>query len=113
SASAARLQKVTRGDPKALSARDVLEMATLGGARVLGMEDRIGTLEPGKRADVIVIDLQQPKSQPVYAVESAIVYAASGSSVVTTICDGKILMRDGKVLTVAVPAPIAKTQNNL
>jgi len=109
-ASAARLQKVTRGDPKALSARDVLDMATLGGARVLGMEDRIGTLEPGKRADVIVIDLQQPKSQPVYAVESAIVYAASGSSVVTTICDGKVLMRNRKVLTVDVPAVLAKAR---
>lgn len=109
-ASAARLQKVTRGDPKALSARDVLEMATVGGARVLGMEDRIGTLEPGKRADVIVIDLQQPKSQPVYAVESAIVYAASGSSVITTICDGKVLMRNRKVLTVDVPAVLAKAK---
>ncbi|HSY52658.1 MAG TPA: amidohydrolase [Thermoanaerobaculia bacterium] len=109
-ASAARLQKVTRGDPRALSARDVLEMATLGGARVLGMEDRIGTLEAGKRADVIVIDLQQPKSQPVYAVESAIVYAASGSSVVTTICDGKVLMRNRRVLTVDIPAVLAKAK---
>ena len=110
-ASAARLQKITRGDPKALSARDVLEMATLGGARALGMEDRIGTLESGKRADVIVIDLQQPKSQPVYAVESAIVYAASGSAVVTTICDGKVLMRNRKVLTVDVPAAVAKAKS--
>ena len=109
-ASAARLQKITRGDPKALSARDVLEMATLGGARALGMEDRIGTLESGKRADVIVIDLQQPKTQPVYAVESAIVYAASGSAVVTTICDGKVLMRNRKVLTVDVPAAVAKAK---
>jgi 5-methylthioadenosine/S-adenosylhomocysteine deaminase len=109
-ASAARLQKITLGDPKALSARDVLEMATIGGAKVLGMEDRIGTLEAGKRADVIVIDLQQPKTQPVYAVESAIVYAASGNSVVTTICDGKVLMRNRKVLTVDVPAAVAKAK---
>jgi 5-methylthioadenosine/S-adenosylhomocysteine deaminase len=109
-ASAARLQKITRGDPKALSARDVLEMATIGGARALGMEDRIGTLEPGKRADVIVIDLQAPKTQPVYAVESAIVYAASGSAVITTICDGKVLMRNRKVLTVDVPAAVAKAK---
>ena len=109
-ASAARLQKITLGDPKALSARDVLEMATLGGAKVLGMEDRIGSLEAGKRADVIVIDLQQPKTQPVYAVESAIVYAASGNSVVTTICDGKVLMRNRKVLTVDVPAVVAKAK---
>ena len=109
-ASAARLQKITRGDPKALSARDVLEMATIGGARALGMEEAIGTLEAGKRADVIVIDLQQPKTQPVYAVESAIVYAASGSAVVTTIVDGKVLMRDRKVLTVDVPAAVAKAK---
>jgi len=109
-ASAARLQKITRGDPKALSARDVLEMATIGGARALGMEDRIGTLEAGKRADVIVIDLQSPKTQPVYAVESAIVYAASGSAVVTTICDGKVLMRNRKVLTVDVAAAVKKAK---
>jgi 5-methylthioadenosine/S-adenosylhomocysteine deaminase len=106
-ASAARLQKVSRMDPKVLSARDVLEMATIGGARALGMEDRIGTLEPGKRADVIIIDLQQPKTQPVYAVESAIVYAASGNSVVTTIVDGKVLMRNRHLLTVDAPAAVA------
>jgi 5-methylthioadenosine/S-adenosylhomocysteine deaminase len=99
-ASAARLQKVMRNDPKAISAREVLRLATIGGAEVLGLADRIGTLERGKRADVILIDLQQVKTQPVYSVESAIVYAASGNSVVTTIVDGKILMRRGEVLTV-------------
>ena len=109
-ASAARLQKVSRGDPKALSARNVLEMATIVGARVLGLDDKIGSLEPGKRADIAIIDLEQPKSQPVYAVESAIVYAASGSSVVTTICDGKILMRNGKLLTVDEKAAMAKAK---
>ena len=109
-ASAARFQKVARMDPRVLSARDVLEMATIAGARVLGMEDKIGTLEVGKRADVIIVNLQQAKTQPVYAVESAVVYAASGSSVLTTICDGKILMRDRKVLTVDVPAAIAKAK---
>lgn len=109
-ASAARLQKVGSGDPKALSARDVLEMATIGGARALGLADKIGSLEPGKQADVIVIDLQSPKEQPVYSVESAIVYAANGSDVVTTICDGKILMRQRKVMTVDVPATLAKAK---
>jgi 5-methylthioadenosine/S-adenosylhomocysteine deaminase len=109
-ASAARLQKVMRGDPKAISAREVLRLATIGGAQVLGLADRIGTLERGKRADVVVIDLHQPKSQPVYSVESAIVYAASGSSVVTTIVDGKILMRRGEVLTVDEDAAMAKAQ---
>lgn len=109
-ASAARLQKVTRNDPKALTAREVLQMATIEGARALNMADRIGSLEAGKRADIAIIDLQSAKVQPVYSVESAIVYAASGSSVVTTICDGKILMRGGKVLTVDVPAAIAKAK---
>ena len=79
-ASAARLQKIKMMDPKALSARKVLEMATIGGARVLGLDQKIGTLEPGKRADLVIVNLQQAKTQPVYAVESAIVYAASGDA---------------------------------
>ncbi|HYH96677.1 amidohydrolase [Hyalangium sp.] len=98
-ASAARLQKVTRKDPKALSARQVLEMATIGGARVLRLDQKIGTLEPGKRADIIVINLAEPKTQPVYSVESAVVYAANGSDVMHTIVDGKVLMRDRRLLT--------------
>jgi 5-methylthioadenosine/S-adenosylhomocysteine deaminase len=109
-ATAARLQKISRMDPRSLTAREVLELATMGGARVLNMADRIGSLETGKRADVVIIDLQQAKVQPVYSVESAIVYAASGSSVTTTIVDGKILMRGGRVLTVDVPATIAKAK---
>ena len=107
-ASAARLQKVMRGDPKAISAREVLRLATIGGAQALGLADRIGTLERGKRADLAIIDLQQVRTQPVYSVESAIVYAASGSAVVTTIVDGKILMRRGEVLTVDEKATMRK-----
>jgi 5-methylthioadenosine/S-adenosylhomocysteine deaminase len=109
-ASASRLQKVTRGDPKAVTARELLRLATIGGAQALGLGDKIGTLERGKRADVVIVDLQQAKTQPVYSVESAIVYAASGSSVVTTICDGKILLRHGKVLTVNEKQAIAKAK---
>jgi 5-methylthioadenosine/S-adenosylhomocysteine deaminase len=109
-ASAARLAKISRLDPKALSARTVLELATLGGARALGLSDKIGSLEKGKRADVILIDLQQAKSEPVYSVESAIVYAASGSSVVTTICNGKVLMRDHKLMTLDDASTIAKAK---
>ncbi|HYK03014.1 MAG TPA: amidohydrolase [Thermoanaerobaculia bacterium] len=107
-ASAARLQKVMRNDPKAISAREVLRLATIGGAQVLGLADKIGTLERGKRADVVVIDLHQAKTQPVYSVESAIVYAASGNSVVTTIVDGRILMRRGELLTLDEDEVIAK-----
>jgi 5-methylthioadenosine/S-adenosylhomocysteine deaminase len=109
-ASAARLQKVTSGDPKAISARDVLRLATIGGATVLGLDDKIGTLEKGKRADIIILDLQKPQAQPVYSVESAIVYAASGSSVTTTICDGKILMRRGELLTIDEDEVLAKAK---
>ena len=98
-ASAARLQKVSRMDPEALGARAVLEMATLGGARALDLDDRIGTLEVGKRADVIVVDLSAPHLQPVYSVESAIVYAASGADVLTTVVDGRVLMLDRTLLT--------------
>jgi 5-methylthioadenosine/S-adenosylhomocysteine deaminase len=107
-ASAARLQKVMRGDPKAISAREVLRLATIGGAQVLGLADKIGTIERGKRADIVLIDLQQSRVQPVYSVESAIVYAASGSAVATTIVDGKILMRRGELLTVDEPAAMKK-----
>lgn len=107
---AARLQKVAKMDPTALSARKVLEMATIGGAKVLGLDTKIGTLEAGKRADIIIMNLQHVKTQPVYAVESAIVYAATGDDVATTIVDGKVLMRDRKVLTVNVPEAIAKAK---
>jgi 5-methylthioadenosine/S-adenosylhomocysteine deaminase len=109
-ASAARLQKVTRNDPKAITAREVLRLGTIGGAQVLGLADKIGTLERGKHADVVLINLQQAKTQPVYSVESAIVYAASGNSVVTTIVDGRILMRHSKLLTVDEDGAIAKAR---
>lgn len=109
-ASAARLQKVMRNDPKAISAREVLRLATIGGAQVLGLDKKIGTIERGKRADLVIIDLHQVKTQPVYSVESAIVYAASGNSVVTTICDGRILMRRGEVLTVDEAAAMRKAE---
>jgi 5-methylthioadenosine/S-adenosylhomocysteine deaminase len=109
-ASASRLQKVMRSDPRAISARQLLMMATIGGARALNLESRIGTLETGKRADVIVIDLQQARTQPVYSVESAIVYAANGQNVKVTIADGRVLFRHGKVLTVDEGAAIAKAK---
>ncbi|MBW3564075.1 MAG: amidohydrolase [Acidobacteria bacterium] len=98
-ASAARLQKIHSMDSSAISSRVVLEMATMGGARVLGLDDLIGSLEVGKRADVIVIDLEDPGIQPVYSVESAIVYAANGADVEATIVDGKMLMRNRRLLT--------------
>jgi 5-methylthioadenosine/S-adenosylhomocysteine deaminase len=109
-ASAARLHKVTQGDPRAISARQVLRMATLGGAELLGLDDRIGSIEPGKRADIIVIDLTGPGRQPVYSVESAIVYAANGRDVVATVVEGKVLMRNRELRTIDLPAVLAEAQ---
>lgn len=106
-ATTARLQKITNKDPKALSARQVLELGTIGGARALDLDEKIGTLETGKQADVIVIDLQTPSILPVYSVESAIVYAASGDDVTATIVDGKVLMTDRKLRTLDLPAILA------
>src|SRR6185436_1198219 len=78
---ASLLAKVSTQDPTAVPAAAVLEMATLGGARALGMEDRLGSLEPGKRADLIVVDLSAPRLHPLYDPVSHLVYAAKGADV--------------------------------
>lgn len=101
---AAKLHKVFHKDPKVMSAPQVLRMATLDGARVLGLEDEIGSLAPGKRADIILVDLRKPHLTPMYNPYSHLVYAASGADVRTSIIDGKIVMRDRKVLTMDVEA---------
>ncbi|WP_136513623.1 amidohydrolase [Geomonas edaphica] len=96
---AALLQKVSRLDPTAMSARDTVKAATIGGAKVLGLERRIGSLEEGKRADLIVIDLNSPHLVPLYNVYSQLVYAANGEDVETVIINGKIVMKNRKLLT--------------
>jgi 5-methylthioadenosine/S-adenosylhomocysteine deaminase len=94
----AKLHKVKDLDPTALPAKAVLEMATLGGARVLGLEKDIGSLEPGKKADIILLNLMQPHLQPFYHPD-LLVYAASGADVSTVIINGKIVMQDRHILT--------------
>jgi 5-methylthioadenosine/S-adenosylhomocysteine deaminase len=98
--SASLMAKLTTGDPEALDARTVLRMATIDGARVLGMEDRIGSLEPGKLADVIVIDLDRPHLTPMYVPESHLVYAARGSDVRDVIVNGRLVVDHGRITTV-------------
>ena len=93
------LDKVHTLDPSVASAQTVLEMATLGGAAALGMSSSIGSLEPGKRADLIVVDLRAARQTPVYDPVSQIVFTTRGDDVRTTIVHGKVLMRDRKVLT--------------
>jgi 5-methylthioadenosine/S-adenosylhomocysteine deaminase len=96
---ALKLHKITTGDPKILSARDGVEMATIGGARALHLEDEIGSLEPGKRADLIVLATDAPSAQPLYDAYSHIAYALKGYDVVTTMVNGRVLMEDGRMLT--------------
>lgn len=96
---ALKLHKITSGDPAVLSARDGVEMATIGGARALHMEREIGSLEPGKRADLIVIAADAAWAQPRYDVYAHLAYALKGSDVVTTIVNGRVLMQDGRMLT--------------
>lgn len=98
--SAAYLQKVTKKTATAISAYDVLRMATIEGAKVLGMENEIGSLEVGKKADIIIIDLNKPHLCPVHDIYSTLAYSACGSDVETVIIDGEIIMENRKIKTV-------------
>ncbi len=107
---AALLAKHASGDPTAAPAARVLEMATLGGARALGLEDRLGSLTPGKRADLIVVDLGAPRLHPMYEPVSHIVYAAKGADVRHSVIEGRVAMRDRKVLTLDEGAVLAEAE---
>ncbi len=98
-ATAARVHKMIAGDPTAMPARQALSMATLEAARVLGLDDRLGSLEVGKRGDIIILDLDAPHLVPMYNVTSHLVYAAHSSDVRTVIIDGRVVMRDRELLT--------------
>jgi 5-methylthioadenosine/S-adenosylhomocysteine deaminase len=95
---AALLQKLAHG-PEVLPAGRVLRMATIDGARSLGLEKEIGSIEAGKRADLIVVNLDELHSTPRRDIVSALVYSAVASDVRATVIDGKVLMRDGELLT--------------
>ena len=95
---AARIHKVKNLDPEIMKAEEVLKMATINGAIALGLNE-IGTLKAGKRADIIVIDLNRPHLIPIYNPYSHLVYSATGSDVITTIIDGKIIMENRELHT--------------
>jgi len=101
---AARLHKVFSGDPTAISASQAVEMATIGGARVLGMESKIGSIAPGKEADIILVDMNKPHLTPCYNPFSALVYAACGADVAVSIIQGRIVMKDRQISTIALNA---------
>jgi len=91
---AAKLSKVRTLDPVNMGATAVLKMATIWGAKVLGLEKEIGTIEVGKKADIITIDLRKPHLVPLYNPLSTIVYSANGSDVKDVIVNGRVLMKD-------------------
>lgn len=91
---AALLQKVNNMDSTVLPSEKVFEMATIGGARALGLQDEIGTIEVGKKADLVLLDMNTPHLTPFRHPMSHLVYAANGSDVDTVICNGEILMRN-------------------
>ena len=96
---AAFLHKHATRDPRAVSAGTALEMATIGGARVIGREKQLGSLEPGKLADLIVVRMDQARQTPMYEAVSHLVYTTRGDDVDSTIVNGRVLMRSGRVLT--------------
>jgi 5-methylthioadenosine/S-adenosylhomocysteine deaminase len=105
---AAKLQKVTRMDPRALPARQVVEMATIGGARALHLDKQIGSLEAGKQADVVLIGTGATHSTPMYNVYSQLVYALNAHDVLTVVIAGKIVMEVRVMMTMGKPEILAK-----
>lgn len=110
--SAALLQKVVNEDPEALPAYVALEMATKGGARALGLGEKVGTLEPGKRADVVLLSLRRPHLYPPHDVVAHVVYAAQAGDVHTVLVDGKVVVEAGQLLTTNVETVLDKARES-
>jgi len=107
---AAKLAKISKMNPLALNARSVVEMATIDGARALHMDKEIGSLEAGKKADLVLINLNEPNGVPMYDVYAQIAYASKGSDVETVVIGGKVVMRDRKLLTIDEPKVLEKAR---
>jgi 5-methylthioadenosine/S-adenosylhomocysteine deaminase len=98
--SVAKIHKVRCMDPTVMGAEETLNAATMGGARALNVENSIGSLQAGKKADFIVLDLDQPHMVPMYSIPSHLTYVARGSDVIHTFVGGKQLMRNRQLLTI-------------
>ncbi|MFY9561349.1 MAG: amidohydrolase [Terriglobales bacterium] len=107
---AAKLAKITKMDPLAMNAKAAVEMATIDGARALHMEKEIGSLENGKKADLILLSLDEPNAVPMYDVYAQLAYALKASDVETVIIGGRVVMRDRKLLTVNEQEAMAKAR---
>ena len=107
---AAKLAKITKMDPLALNAKAVVEMATIDGARALHMEKEIGSLEAGKKADLMMISLNEPNAVPMYDIYAQIAYSLKASDVETVVIGGRVVMRERKLLTVDEPRVLEKAR---
>jgi 5-methylthioadenosine/S-adenosylhomocysteine deaminase len=107
---APKLQKLARMDSRALPAEQVVALATITGARALHLDKQIGSLEPGKKADLILVDTSAPHSTPMYNVYSQLVYALKANDVRTVIVAGKIVMEDRQMLTLNEPEILSKAK---
>ena len=107
---AAKLAKISKMDPLALGAKDVVAMATIDGARALHMEKEIGSLEAGKKADIVLLGLAEPNAVPMYDVYAQIAYSLKASDVETVVIGGHVVMRDRKLLTLDEPSILEKAR---
>ena len=107
------IQKSTEGDPRWLTARQALHHATLQSARAVGLEGSVGRIAPGHRADLVLVDLTGPHTQPVHDLAATLVHSARAADVRTTVVDGRILMRDRRLLTVDVPGTVRELDERL
>ncbi|WP_297976844.1 amidohydrolase [uncultured Amaricoccus sp.] len=109
---AALLQKGAHRDPTILTAEKAIEMATIDGAHAVGLGNEIGSIEPGKKADIIVIDASGPSMTPIHNPVSALVYSALGNEVTDVMVDGRFAMRGGAILGVLDTAISAAAQTH-
>ncbi|MCL4503435.1 MAG: amidohydrolase [Deltaproteobacteria bacterium] len=107
---AAKLQKVRYLDPTVLPATATLDLATRGSAKVLGLEGQVGALVPGLKADVVVLDLDQPHLTPLYDPYSHLVYAAGGGDVQTVVVHGQVVVQDRRILSFDLEETLSKTR---
>ncbi len=107
---AAKLQKVRYLDPTRLPATAALDLATRGGAAILGLAPQVGALTPGRKADLVVLDLNQPHLTPLYDPYSHLVYAAGGADVQTVMVNGRLVVQDRRVLTFDLEETMARAR---
>ncbi|MCK5312437.1 MAG: amidohydrolase family protein, partial [Desulfobacteraceae bacterium] len=98
--SLAKIHKVVNHDPTIMDVKTVFQMATTGGAEAIGLKDKIGSIEKGKQADIVIIDMNKPHLVPMYNPVSHLVYNVKGSDVNDVIIDGKIIVKDKKLRTI-------------